>query len=622
VLRDKLSIPRTARNMVLRRLEELLSDINITRNRGATSLPKEDIDFNQKTIDLGASIFKYLMPMSVRTRLEETNSKTVLLTTDDVEVPWELLHDGKTFLCLKCEVGRKVQTKTPFRETKKIRHDRLRALFIADPTGDLPDAEKEVNVIIQTMVDTKLMEIDYLKQEEATAANIFEKLESCSYDILHYAGHAEFNSNAPEESSLILRDERITAGYIFHVVTRPPTLAFINACSSARTSGLEYMETEGKLSGMATALLSSGVDAYIGTLWPVHDEIASKLSITFYKRVLQGETVGSALTNAKHEIVNDENRHSNTWASFILYGEPSAALTDSWLALARHEKDKSKMLEYFTKHLESNPTDAEAWHEKGLVLRELGKNKDTMTCYDKALEVNPEFRKTWREKAFLLIRLGNYEEAIFCCDKTIEIDSKDAEVWDLRGLALRRLNRYDEALASYEKALEVEPIFYQTWDNIGFLLNSLGRYEEAISYFDKALEIMPTYTTAWGDKGDALACLGRHEEAINCYEKVLEIITDTYEAWTRGVDLEAYDAYLRKGESLFILKRHEKAIESFNEALTIRPNNAEAFLKMGKILAYLGKQEEALEHYNRALEINPNYEEAKYIKSQIEEHLK
>lgn len=141
--------------------------------------------------------------------------------------------------------------------------------------------------------------VDYLKQEEATAGNILEKLESNFYDILHFAGHAEFNPKYPEESSLILHDEHITAGYIFQVVTRPPTLAFINACSSAKTTGIEYLETQGKLTGMTSAFLSSGVNAYIGTLWSVHDGVVAELSINFYQRVLKGESIGLALRNAK-----------------------------------------------------------------------------------------------------------------------------------------------------------------------------------------------------------------------------------------------------------------------------------------------------------------------------------
>ena len=325
LLREKISIPHIIRNMIIDKLEKLLTNEGLTRGtRHPTGLEAQD--FARMMTEFGSSIAKYMVPPAVREHLYKAGAGVMILSTDDVEIPWELLFDGENFLCLKYNLGRKVQTKIAFKEVRRPEKQRLTALFIADPTIELPDAEKEVNSIVQNITNLGVIDVDYLKQEEATVLNILEKLEASAYDILHYAGHVEFNTKRPEESVLKLYDDTITAAYLFQIIDKPPRFTFINACSSARTSGIEYLESQGKLTGMASAFLSSGVDTYVGTLWPVHDEIASELSIDFYKKIFEGEPVGLALRDAKKNIFNKYCTLTNTWASFILYGEPGLTL--------------------------------------------------------------------------------------------------------------------------------------------------------------------------------------------------------------------------------------------------------------------------------------------------------
>jgi len=322
LLREKLTIPNSARGRINRKLDALLSDIGLLRSVQETAQREEGEIVSQKTAEFGSLIFKYMIPLTFRNYLEQLTSKNVVISTNDIEIPWELLFDGEKFLCLECGVGRKVQSKIQFEETQRRENAKPRALFIVDPTEELPDAEREVTHIIQHIKNMGLMEINCLKQKDATAENLLELVEEQPFDILHYAGHAEFDAKSPEESCLVLHDETITASYILQVMANPPKLAFINACSSATTTHIEYLETHGKLTGMATAFLTSGVDAYIGTLWPVHDEVASELAIAFYEKIFKGKTVGLALRDAKKNVFSKHGNLTNTWASFVLYGEP------------------------------------------------------------------------------------------------------------------------------------------------------------------------------------------------------------------------------------------------------------------------------------------------------------
>ncbi|MBW2063319.1 MAG: CHAT domain-containing protein [Deltaproteobacteria bacterium] len=358
LFREKISIPHAVRSMVLRKLDGLLSKLGLIRGAEQPQ-DLEEVNTAQMMTEFGSLIFKYMIPLNLREYLHRASAEDMVLSTDDVEIPWELLHDGEGFLCVKHSLGRKVQTRTPFREFKRPETKMLTALFIADPTKDLPDAKKEVNAIVEKISNLGLMDVDYLNQEEATVYNVLEKLEARVYDIFHYAGHVEFNASNPEESILRLHDDSIMAEYLFQIMDTPPKFAFMNACSSAKTAGIEYLETQGKLTGMASAFLSAGVGAYIGTLWPVHDEVASEFSIDFYKRILNGESIGLALKNAKKDIFDKYGGYTNTWASFILYGEPGLVLfepeseeTIQGLTKMKFEERTSRLEELFTRKIE------------------------------------------------------------------------------------------------------------------------------------------------------------------------------------------------------------------------------------------------------------------------------
>ena len=48
------------------------------------------------------------------------------------------------------------------------------------------------------------------------------------------------------------------------------------------------------------------------------------------------------------------------------------------------------VLDSLDKAIQTNPEDANAWYERGLILRRLGHYQDALTSFDKALELNPE----------------------------------------------------------------------------------------------------------------------------------------------------------------------------------------------------------------------------------------
>ena len=62
---------------------------------------------------------------------------------------------------------------------------------------------------------------------------------------------------------------------------------------------------------------------------------------------------------------------------------------------------------------------------------------------------------------------------------------------------------------------------------------------------------------------------------------------------------------LKNGKSLLDSGNYEKALSFFEQALLIKPNDAEIWNFKGVALRSLGRYDEAIECFNKSLEIDP-----------------
>jgi tetratricopeptide (TPR) repeat protein len=60
---------------------------------------------------------------------------------------------------------------------------------------------------------------------------------------------------------------------------------------------------------------------------------------------------------------------------------------------------------------------------------------DALVYFDRALELNPGFAEAWSNKGILLRRIGQLTEAIQCQEKSLQIDPQNAKTWQAKGAA-------------------------------------------------------------------------------------------------------------------------------------------------------------------------------------------
>ena len=275
----------------------------------------------------GQLLFDQLLTIEVKEKLHTISPNHLIFSTDEklVQIPWELLFDGDEFLCLKYALGRMVRTK---QKSHTIQSQRPPAscrkmLIIADPTGDLEEAYRE-GVEIRNDLDKQKNRINVDLHATELDVHFFKK-NVHDYDIVHFAGHADYDEN-PSESGWRFKEGKLTAKEIVQLggASPLPTLVFSNACESAKTEEWKTEKSfEDKIYGLANAFLLAGTKHYIGTFWKVADKSGFLFAKEFYKQLIQGASIGDAVKLARKSLAGEFGDGSIVWASYLLYGDPT-----------------------------------------------------------------------------------------------------------------------------------------------------------------------------------------------------------------------------------------------------------------------------------------------------------
>jgi len=285
--------------------------------------------------EVGQLMYTLFLPDEMQRLLSEARG-SLTVTTNDLELPWELLHDGEDFLCLQRPVARRPLGRSlprrPHRYAANSEGSKLRVLLVAsDPDGNLPGARREVEAVRDRLNDlySDAVHIECLIGPQATGSAMNDHLRSATFHVVHYAGHAAFDQERTERSRLLMHGDPPTQSEPFFAqkierLLEGSPLVFLNACESSTTANERrdpsaYFAKETQ--GLAAAFLYGGATACVGSLWPVFDDTAAELASTFYQRLFEGLTAGEALRQAR-VAVRSSMKDRVTWAAYALYGDP------------------------------------------------------------------------------------------------------------------------------------------------------------------------------------------------------------------------------------------------------------------------------------------------------------
>jgi hypothetical protein len=236
---------------------------------------------------------------------------------------------------------------------ERVAHWPLRALVVGDPgdpaAGDaLPGARREALAVVR-LLRAKGLDVTALIGAPGAARDgelrgyppadrldVLMRLMSGEYDLLHFAGHGEFDPAHPQLTGWVFQGGLLTSR-LLERVDQAPSLVVANACLSARTSdALARGGTSGAarseadlLPALADEFFRRGVRNYVGTAWEIDDAGAVEFSRVFYDALLpdaaapgSAAPVGEALRRARLALKARDDKFGALWAAYQHYGDP------------------------------------------------------------------------------------------------------------------------------------------------------------------------------------------------------------------------------------------------------------------------------------------------------------
>jgi len=305
----------------------------------------DQLDPEKRLEKIGRRMYSLLIPDAMQRLIDETPGFPLTITSNNPELPWELMHDGNDYLCLERMFARMPTGQTFPRRSRDIgaqRSTETRVLLISSASEDeLPQAKQEVDEIeaeLRAMTPQQVV-VTKIAGPEVTSSRLTDELSLGNYDLVHYAGHAGFDTEKPEHSYLLLPNgERFRAVRVQRLLEGHPVV-FLNACDSSK-SGPEVPGSTGGIvaqsQGLAAAFVYGGAQACVGSLWPVFDDSARAFANEFYAQLIKdSKRVGEALREARRKS-RENQKDRITWAAYALYGDPAyrlgSDLVTTWVA--------------------------------------------------------------------------------------------------------------------------------------------------------------------------------------------------------------------------------------------------------------------------------------------------
>ena len=493
--------------------------------------------------ELGKTLHGMLIPEDTDKFIRETRARHLILQIEDslVYIPWELLHTGEEFLCIRYSMGRIIfTTQQPLANSRNLDRRPLKMLIIADPKGDLP-ASKAEGISVQKELNrsgaSNALSAD-LQTQDVSSELLKSRL--ADYELLHYAGHFEYVHDDPSQSGVPLSDGKFEIGRLLGLAREfpLPSLVFTNACQSGRT---DRWSTGERLYSLANAFLATGVRHYIGGTRDLFDRLSASFAEEFYRQLVTNQAVGEALRQARIKSIRRFGEENLAWASYVLYGDPSFCYFEAVPLSAKPPQGyeagtRKKVLfavaavlliavtAFIFGHLWSERAAREALARQGFNLIHAGQLTKAEEAFG-SLEKNTSLY--FQGMSAIYLNRGNIELAE---QNLVLAQQQEAGALYLgvvkAHLALSR-GQLDESEMGYRKVLESKGL--EGWQQaecyygLGRVFLARGEVPQAVEAFDRSLQRDPTFMQAYTAKGLALERQGKPQEALELYQKAAGI---------------------------------------------------------------------------------------------------
>ncbi len=145
-----------------------------------------------------------------------------------------------------------------------------------------------------------------------------------------------------------------------------------------------------------------------------------------------------------------------------------------------------KAIADFTKAISIDPTNAEAYNNKGLYLFEKGAADSSLYYFEKAITLKKDFYQAYYNKGNTIAGKGDYTAAIALYEEALKHKPGYVDALLNMGNSFAAMKDYSRALEYYSKVEQQEPGNKKVLINTGITYRILGNEQMANEYFERA----------------------------------------------------------------------------------------------------------------------------------------
>ena len=300
----------------------------------------EERPAHDPTADFGVRLYRALFQGAVQSMLDQSLGaiRTRADTGLRIRLEMDLRGEGmKEVASLPWELMRREPTDVPLSVSKRT--TLVRALdvmqpanpvafepplsilvIIANPSGTAPlNLEAEKKRIRDSWGKLAGVEVHFVKPQVQA---IMDACADKNFHVIHYMGHGGFDARTgegilylehPDGSPDALGAEQLKA--IFLDEQDSLRLVFLNACKTAVSTAQAELDP---FAGIATMLIEVGVPAVVAMQFPITDDAAVRFADTFYRRLVRGQPVDTAVAEGRKSLWVERSGRSE-WATPVLF---------------------------------------------------------------------------------------------------------------------------------------------------------------------------------------------------------------------------------------------------------------------------------------------------------------
>ena len=293
--------------------------------------------------------------------------------------------------------------------------------------------------------------------------------------------------------------------------------------------------------------------------------------------------------------------------------------------------------------IEADPTLAESYYFKGIVLQRWKRFDAAHEAYAKAFELKSDNVGFMLAVSEMLVALGRGREALALLESKVNVFDQSAGVRVAAGQICVVNKDYTKAIDYFHQASLLLPEDTKVLEDLAMARLAAGKFSAALPDLQRLLASAPQERRAdyLHLVGRAQLGAGQREEARATYIDITRLNREDVEAWIKlgEMSLAAADfnaavtaanrvialasdrpeGYMIAGIAFQKRKETDKALSNFDRAARLLPNDAEPMIMRGLTLEQAGRFDAAAAAYAEAQRRQPEDDRARRLLATVEE---